>query len=149
MISKVKKRMFAGLSTVLLLAGLCANACAMPTQIYTSNYTAEGVTAKGGLYGNRASEYIVSASSTTFASGSVDYIVDVTTIVYGKGDPGRSSGSDSQQASQSASAQSGTIIMTKDDDCKYISSMHSATVYAKVMTPITIGGLAMDVWGMN
>lgn len=141
-----KKSLFAGLTTILLLAGFCIGVCAAPTQIYTDNCTAVGVTAKGGLYGNRTDNYIVSASSTTYASGSTDYKVDVTTTVYGAGSK---SGSASQAASQGASAQSGTIIMTKDNNCTTISSSHSATVYAATATAIYIPSLVLNVNQMN
>lgn len=141
-----KKRLLAGVSTALLLAGFCFSVNAMPTQIYTADCTGAGVTAKGGLYGNRTDDYIVSASSTTYASGATDYKVDVTTTVYGVGSK---SGSASQPASKGASAQSGTIIMRKDDDCKTISSSHGAIVYAESATRILIPNLSLNVSQMN
>lgn len=134
------KRLFAGLTLTLVLAGFCCSVYA--TQIYTSDKTAAGVTARGSLYGYKVDDYIRIASSTTYASGSVDYVVSASTTLYAKGSH---PGSDSDTASSGVSAQSGQVVMTASDNVTSISSSHSATVYAATTTSIPLPGLSLNV----
>ena len=135
------KKAFAVVLTVLLLVTLCLGVYAA-SQIYTPEVTRANVTAKGSLYGHRIDNYIRIAASTTYASGPVDYMVDVSTILYAKGThPGSASG----VARDGVSAQSGQQVMSNSDNITSIGSSHSATVYAASTTSIPLENLSMNV----
>lgn len=140
----MKKRIFLALIAVMLISTLSLGVFAL--QKYTPDVTAKGVTAKGSLYGYRVEDYIRIAFSTTYASGSVDYYVDASTMLYAKGThPGSASG----VARDGVSAQSGQQVLSKADNITSIGSEHSATVYAATITPIIIEGLSMNVNEIN
>lgn len=128
------------LSVLMVVALLCIGVCAK--QIYTPDGTAANVTARGSLYGYKVDDYIRLAYSTTYASGSVDYMVSLNTTLYAKGShPGSANG----VASNGVSAQSEQVVMTASDNVTSISSSHSATVYASTTTSIPLLGLSMSV----